>query len=84
MCTLILDSASWQFSSVLSLSCKKLFGLGDDEVCIYGLVGVWVAGYKEDPVWLWDGFCDDLLFFLLISFSISLGYFLMWIDDISF
>jgi hypothetical protein len=48
---------------VLSLSCKKLFGLGDDEVCIYGdLVGR-VAGYKEDPVWLWDVFCDDLFLF---------------------
>jgi hypothetical protein len=64
MCTLILVSASWQFSLVLSLSCKKLFGLGDDEVCIYG---VWVAGYKRDPVWLWDVFCDDL-FLCVFSF----------------
>jgi hypothetical protein len=40
MCTLILVSVSWRFSLVLSLSCKKLcFGLGDDEVCIYGVMG---------------------------------------------
>jgi hypothetical protein len=68
---------------VLSLSCKKLFGLGDDEVCIYGdLVGR-VAGYKRDPVWLWDVFCDDLFLFVDISFSF-LDVYLMWIDDISF